>query len=40
MGYLLDTHTFIWWIEDNVNLSYQSKQIMPLIPGRLLLKNL
>lgn len=28
MSYLLDTHTFIWWIEDNVNLSYQSKQII------------
>jgi PIN domain nuclease of toxin-antitoxin system len=28
MSYLLDTHTFIWWIEDNLNLSYQSKQII------------
>ena len=28
MSYLLDTHTFIWWIEDNLSLSYQSKQII------------
>ena len=28
MGYLLATHTFIWWIQDNLNLSYQSKQII------------
>ena len=28
MGYLLDTHTFIWWIQDNLNLSYKSKEVI------------
>ena len=28
MSYLLDTHTFIWWIQDNLNLSYKSKEVI------------
>jgi len=28
MKYLLDTHTFIWWIEDNSRLSKNSKDII------------
>lgn len=28
MSYLLDTHTFIWWLEDNSTLSKESRKII------------
>ena len=28
MSYLLDTHTLLWWLEDNPSLSFESKKII------------
>lgn len=30
MKYLLDTHTLLWWLEDNPTLSRKAKQIISL----------